>query len=378
MRPSTAGAHVRGTPRRYDTCMRFTRVILFASLACAASVAPAVAGPGGSISATYYVLPENHPDVGHGIDGRTIPGLVAQHLGPHGFPIATTFARTKGGPASGPIHDVNSDGEIMWWSTASTHGVRLDGRGTVAMPLLITAMFPVGHPNDTHGFRTAHFRGTFDTSAQSSGAVKLGSDDDAWVFVDGVLKVDNGGVKALTFTPYSLGRLSSGKHVIDIFYADRYGSGAAIEIDAALPFAPAPQMATPSIASRHPSLTAGQMRAQLNKYGRFTLRDIHFAFNKTDITPDSAAVLGQVGTLLRDDSRLRLRVEGFTDDVGGAAYNLNLSQRRAEAVKNYLVIHTHIASTRLMAKGYGESRPVATNATAAGRALNRRVDFVRY
>ena len=328
----------------------------------------------GTIAVSYFVLPEHHPDVDHGIDGMTIRGLVAKRLGPHGFPVAKTFARTKGGPSSGPIHDINREGEILWWTVSSPHGVRTDGSGTERLPLLVTAMFPRGHPNDTQGFRSAHFRGTFDAASQPKVQMQLGSDDDAWVFVDGVLQVDNGGVKAMTYTPYSLGHLTPGKHVLDIFYADRYGSGAAIEVDSPLVLAAAPMRAP---VAGGPSLTAAQMRAQLQKTGRFTLRDIHFAFNKTDISRDSAAVLGEVGKLLRGDPRLRLSIEGHTDNVGSTQYNLDLSERRAAAVKTYLVTQAHIANDRLKTAGFGLSRPVASNATAKGQALNRRVEFVK-
>jgi fibro-slime domain-containing protein len=359
--------------------VRFCRSAAFLALVLALAPLPVMAG--GTIAATYYVLPENHPDVGHGVDGSTVPGLVEKRLGPHGWPVATNFARTKGGPESGRISDVDAAGEILWWSTTSPHGVRIDRNADEKLPLDIEAMFPSGRADDEHGFRTAHFRGSFDASSTLTGAVKLGSDDDAWVFVDGILRVDNGGVKPMSYVPYSLGRLAPGKHVIDIFYADRHGVGASLAIDTPLALAPAAAAGRsrpkPVAPARGPSLTAMQMKAQLRATGRFTLRDIHFAFNKTDITRDSAAVLGEVGKLLRDDRTLRLEIDGHTDGIGTAAYNQDLSERRAAAVKSYLVRHAGVASARLTTAGYGSSRPVASNATAKGQALNRRVEFVK-
>ena len=71
----------------------------------------------------------------------------------------------------------------------------------------------------------------------------------------------------------------------------------------------------------------------------------------------------------------RVEIQGHTDDQGSADHNLDLSNRRAEAVRTWLV-RAGIAPHRLAARGYGKNQPIATNATAAGRALNRRVQFV--
>jgi OOP family OmpA-OmpF porin len=81
--------------------------------------------------------------------------------------------------------------------------------------------------------------------------------------------------------------------------------------------------------------------------------------------------------ILRENPSWRFQIEGHTDSDGGAAYNLALSQRRAQSVVSDLVSHYGIAHGRLIAKGYGLTKPVASNATDAGKALNRRVELLR-
>ncbi len=80
--------------------------------------------------------------------------------------------------------------------------------------------------------------------------------------------------------------------------------------------------------------------------------------------------------LLTDNPGLVIRIDGHTDNVGSDADNLKLSKNRAAAVRGFLE-KAGITATRLSSEGYGESRPVADNATAEGRRLNRRTEFVR-
>lgn len=105
------------------------------------------------------------------------------------------------------------------------------------------------------------------------------------------------------------------------------------------------------------------------------LRKIHFEFNKARIMADSSELLGQVAQVLTEHPEIkRVFIEGHTDDKGGADFNLRLSQRRAEAVRTWLVEHG-ISLDRLEARGFGKARPVTTNATEEGRERNRRVEF---
>jgi lipid-binding SYLF domain-containing protein len=122
---------------------------------------------------------------------------------------------------------------------------------------------------------------------------------------------------------------------------------------------------------------AGNVSAGLaSPGGRMTLSNVHFATGKADITPDSEAALNEAVTTLKNHADWKIRVEGFTDNVGPAEANRKLSDDRANAVMNWLAEHG-IDKSRLSAKGYGEARPVARNSSDEGRAKNRRVELVR-
>jgi outer membrane protein OmpA-like peptidoglycan-associated protein len=102
---------------------------------------------------------------------------------------------------------------------------------------------------------------------------------------------------------------------------------------------------------------------------------IHFEFNKSVIRPISYPILDDVARLLLSNPQIGLvRVEGHTDWIGSDAYNQKLSERRANAVRDYL-IKQGVEPYRLQAVGYGESRPIADNNTTQGRARNRRTEF---
>jgi outer membrane protein OmpA-like peptidoglycan-associated protein len=102
---------------------------------------------------------------------------------------------------------------------------------------------------------------------------------------------------------------------------------------------------------------------------------IHFEFNKSNIRPISFPILDDVVELLsKNPSIKKVEVGGHCDWIGGDAYNLRLSQKRAQSVVNYLT-SKGIDSSRVSAKGFGESMPIADNNTTEGRAKNRRVEF---
>ena len=105
-------------------------------------------------------------------------------------------------------------------------------------------------------------------------------------------------------------------------------------------------------------------------------QQIHFEFNKDKIRPESFPVLDAVVDALQKNPPIKIEVQGHTDNKGAAAYNKNLSDRRANSVMKYLVSHG-VEMGRLTAHGYGFERPLVDNSTEQNRALNRRVQFVR-
>jgi len=106
-----------------------------------------------------------------------------------------------------------------------------------------------------------------------------------------------------------------------------------------------------------------------------SLEGVHFDFDKATLRPEAIVILDKAVGLLKSQQRVVVEVAGHTDSVGSEQYNMGLSDRRANSVKDYL-ISQGITATRLTARGYGESQPVASNDTDAGRALNRRVELI--
>lgn len=107
-----------------------------------------------------------------------------------------------------------------------------------------------------------------------------------------------------------------------------------------------------------------------------SLTGVNFDYNKAVLTASAQDILEQAVTLLKEtDAVIEVRVEGHTDSRGTDQYNMVLSQKRAEAVVSYLIAQG-VNANRLVAVGMGEGYPVASNDTEAGRAANRRVDFV--
>lgn len=120
------------------------------------------------------------------------------------------------------------------------------------------------------------------------------------------------------------------------------------------------------------SATSPVSKEMLEK-GRVRI-DIEFDYNKYDVKPRYHQELKKIGDAMAANPNLKMVIEGHTDNVGGKSYNLTLSTRRAEAVRTYIIEQFGVKQTHLTAKGYGMSKPIASNKTAAGRQKNRRVE----
>lgn len=124
------------------------------------------------------------------------------------------------------------------------------------------------------------------------------------------------------------------------------------------------------------SADASSIADELNKSGHIALYGIHFDTGEATILPDSESLLSEIAKMLQQNPEVKLSVEGHTDNVGSAAANQALSEKRAQAVVAWLTAHG-IETGRLKAKGWGQTKPVGDNSSEDGRAKNRRVELVK-
>jgi len=129
------------------------------------------------------------------------------------------------------------------------------------------------------------------------------------------------------------------------------------------------------MALRAKLISAAEMMSALDAQGHVAI-PVLFDTDKTDIKPESEPLIAEVVALLKQNPSLKLRIEGHTDNQGGPGYNMTLSDGRSKSVLLAL-LKAGIAENRLTARGFGETKPVADNATDEGRAKNRRVELVK-
>lgn len=122
---------------------------------------------------------------------------------------------------------------------------------------------------------------------------------------------------------------------------------------------------------------AAELEKALQKGEKVDIYDIFFSFNSATLRPESDETLSTIAKLLNKHSDWKLAIGGHTDSIASDGFNLDLSTRRAAAVKLALVERFKIAEARLSTQGYGEASPRATNETLEGRARNRRVELMK-
>jgi outer membrane protein OmpA-like peptidoglycan-associated protein len=121
---------------------------------------------------------------------------------------------------------------------------------------------------------------------------------------------------------------------------------------------------------------AKSMAQDISATGKVAIYGIYFDFNKAEVKPESESIMKEIANLLKQNPKLNLYIVGHTDNVGALNANMDLSQRRADAVVQALVSKHGVDAKRLVSKGVGPLCPVAANKTEEGRAKNRRVELV--
>lgn len=206
---------------------------LIAPVALAALALSPFAASAGTVtmSVTYYTIAENDRDMVHLAQG-IFNNEVQSSLGPHGLPVLNTAAY---GCVSGcftnlPLPaDLTASGEITWWSPALNNGgsgavsdVVETGTGTITLPYAHTQFYPPNGsgPNDTSGFQAAVFSTTLSVPSAGPITFTIGADDVAFMYLDGTIVCDLGGVHGSTPLTCTSGALSAGSHTLQLFYSD--------------------------------------------------------------------------------------------------------------------------------------------------------------
>lgn len=122
--------------------------------------------------------------------------------------------------------------------------------------------------------------------------------------------------------------------------------------------------------------SADQMKRTLDSLGTISIYDINFDTAKDKLKYGAEKVLVEIVKLMKNYPELIIEIQGHTDNIGSANYNLNLSNKRANTVKDYLLLFG-VEKARMIAKGYGLSKPIVSNDTEEGRAKNRRVELLK-
>lgn len=214
---------------------------LFAATAIALGAISASAGPI-TMSATYYTIAENDQDMNHLASG-VFNNEVQTSLGADGLPVLNTSAF---GCASGCFMntpapaDLTSTGEITWWSPSLNKGgaggvsdVSMTSTGTITLPYMNTSFFPPNGTgsNDANGFQAAVFSTVLNVPTSESVTFSVGADDVAFVYLDGKIVCDLGGVHPDSPGTCTSGTLAAGSNNLELFFADIHQTASALTFD---------------------------------------------------------------------------------------------------------------------------------------------------
>jgi hypothetical protein len=192
-----------------------------------------------SLSITYFTIAETDKDANH-LGFGTVTNEVQNHLGANGLPILNTpaFGCSSGCFSLTAPTDLLADGEITYWSSSLNNGgsggtsdVTQTGTGTVTLPYTNNSFFP---PNgtgsgDANGFQAAILSGTITAATTETIGFNIGSDDMAFLYLDGNLECSDGGVHANDSVPCTTSTISAGTHNIELFFVDINNTQSALD-----------------------------------------------------------------------------------------------------------------------------------------------------
>ncbi len=121
--------------------------------------------------------------------------------------------------------------------------------------------------------------------------------------------------------------------------------------------------------------SVSDLRSNLDNYTLQNTASVRFNFDSYELTPEAKEALDQLAAQIKDRDNFILEIQGYADGIGSDAYNNQLTQRRADAVRRYIAEQHNVALYRMHILGFGKIRPVADNKTPEGRAENRRVEI---
>jgi fibro-slime domain-containing protein len=154
---------------------------------------------------------------------------VQSTLGPGGLPV---YNASYGGPT---LYNVNGNGELTWWSPSQNSAVTQTGTGTVTLPFANYSFFPPNGTNtnngDANGFQAAVFSGTLHVPSTEAVTFSFGADDDAFLYLNGTIVSQEGGIHGVSAAPVTTSTLAPGDYLLQLFYTDRHQTGAGIYFD---------------------------------------------------------------------------------------------------------------------------------------------------